>query len=136
MVSPTHILHTSNNSFHLTQHLTCKHYGIYVATCCICKEQYVGQTKNRFSIRWNNHRSAWNSQKTFNVNEDGTAALFQHYQQQHQVNLTKGLKICQCFTVIFVEQPDYDRLDRAEDKWVNKIGATINIKRIILPKIK
>ena len=41
MVSPTHILQTPNNSFHLTQHLTCRHCGIYVATCCICKEQYV-----------------------------------------------------------------------------------------------
>ena len=52
------------------------------------------------------------------------------------VSLTKALKTCHCFTVIFVEQPDYDKLNRAEDNWVNKIGATINIKRIILPKIK
>ena len=51
MVSPTHILRTPNNSFHLTQHLTCRHYGIYVAICCICKEQYVGQTKNRLDLK-------------------------------------------------------------------------------------
>ena len=36
MVFPTHTLRTPNNSFHLTRHLTCRHYGIYVATCCIC----------------------------------------------------------------------------------------------------
>ena len=51
IIRSTRRLHTPNNSFHMTQHLTCRHYGIYVATCCICKEQYLGQTKNRFSIR-------------------------------------------------------------------------------------
>jgi len=40
--------------------LTYANHGIYVATCFICHEQYVGQTKNKFSTRWTSHRSNWN----------------------------------------------------------------------------
>jgi len=29
----------------LNQKLTCANHGIYVATCVICHEQYIGQTK-------------------------------------------------------------------------------------------
>jgi len=40
------------NTFPLNQNLTCANFGIYAATCVICHEQYVGQTKNKFSKRW------------------------------------------------------------------------------------
>ena len=43
----------------LWQNLNCKNYGIYVAQCEICQKQYVGQTKNTFSTRWNTHRAVW-----------------------------------------------------------------------------
>ena len=47
--------------FHLKQRLDCTNFGIYVARCRICAEFYVGQTKNRFSVRWPGHRTSWRS---------------------------------------------------------------------------
>ena len=35
-------------------------YGIYVATCVICHQQYVSQTVNKFSTGWSSHPSNWN----------------------------------------------------------------------------
>ena len=51
------ISHSNSKKFDLKQHFTCKNYCIYVAECKFCKMQYVEQTKNKFSTRWNNHRS-------------------------------------------------------------------------------
>ena len=64
--------HSNSKKFNLKQHLTCKSYGIYVAECKFCKMQYVGQTKNKFSTRWNNHRSFWNK---FNVKDNNDRAV-------------------------------------------------------------
>ena len=47
--------------FHLKQRLDCTNFGIYAARCRICAEFYVGQTKNRFSVRWSGHRTSWRS---------------------------------------------------------------------------
>ena len=44
-----------------------------VAECKFCKMQYVGQTKNKFSTRWNNHRSFWNK---ININDNNNRAAF------------------------------------------------------------
>ena len=52
-------LHSNGKLFPLRQVLTCDNHGIYVATCKLCGEQYVGQTSNKFSKRWNSHRSSW-----------------------------------------------------------------------------
>jgi len=49
-----------NKTFPLNQKLTCANYGIYVAACAICHEQYVGQTANKFSTRWSAHRGTRN----------------------------------------------------------------------------
>ena len=62
MVSNVSQLLTTNKTFKLNQTLTCADFGIYVATCVICHEQYVGQTSNKFSKRWSAHRSNWNKQ--------------------------------------------------------------------------
>jgi len=43
---------TKNKTFPLKQNLTCANYSIYVATCVICHWQYVGQTSNKFFMRW------------------------------------------------------------------------------------
>jgi len=45
-----------NKTFPLNQKLTCANHGIYVATCVICHNQYVGQTKNKFPR--DGHRTA------------------------------------------------------------------------------
>ena len=49
-----------NKTFPLNQNLTSASYGIYVATCVICHEQYVGQNTNKISTRWSSHRNNWN----------------------------------------------------------------------------
>jgi len=53
---------TKNKTFPLNENLTCAYYGIYVATCAICHEQYFGQTNKNFSKRWSGRRSSWNKQ--------------------------------------------------------------------------
>ena len=47
---------SKTKTFRPNQNLTCANYGIYAATCVICNEQYVGQTKNKF--RSDGHRTA------------------------------------------------------------------------------
>ena len=50
MVPNASQLLTKTKTFKLNQSLTCSaDFGIYVATCVICHEQYVGQTSNKFS---------------------------------------------------------------------------------------
>ena len=71
IVSITSISHSNSKKFNLKQHLTCKNYGNYVSECKFCKMQYVGQTKNKFSTRWNNHHSFWNN---CNVKDDNDRA--------------------------------------------------------------
>ena len=62
MVPNVSQLLTKTKTFKLNQSLTCADFGIYVATCVICHEQYVGQTSNKFSKRLLAHRSNWNKQ--------------------------------------------------------------------------
>ena len=51
MVPNASQLLTKTKTFKLNQSLTCADFGIYVTTCVICHEQYVGQTSNKFSKR-------------------------------------------------------------------------------------
>ena len=62
MVPNVSQLLTKTKTLKLNLSLTCADCGIYVATCVICHEQYVGQTSNKFSKRWSAHRSNWNKQ--------------------------------------------------------------------------
>ena len=112
--------------------LTCTNYSIYVVTCKLCREQYVGQTSNKFSKRWNSHRSSWNAVNLSNDQEQ--VSLLHHVVHEHKIEKTP--KISECFIVMFLEQPSYDYLDICEDKRLNKISASINKHRIILPHIK
>ena len=75
--------------------------------------QYVGQTKNKFSTRWNNHRSLRNK---FNFKDDNDrCALLKHFYKFHFDVLNAKPDITECFMVIFsgyyLEQPDKTLLD-------------------------
>ena len=125
------ILLASGKQFHLRSSLTCKDWGIYVAICQICEGVYVGQTSTSFSKRWNSHRATWR-RSCKGVGDQ--AALRVHYDTQHQADKDKELP--QAFRVIFVDQPDQVRnLDLCESLWVNRLQASININRTLLPKI-
>ena len=70
-------------TFKLNQSLTCADFGIYVATCVICHEQYVGHTSNKFSKRWSAHRSNWNKQDCKTDSDKDQMALSRHYSENH-----------------------------------------------------
>ena len=128
----------SNNkgkTFKLRQNLNCTNYGIYAAQCRICSEFYVGQSKNRFSIRCNSHRSSWNSNLLDHKSDK--AALYTHFHTHHHQHLKSNCQLWDAFQVIFLQQPvDIHNLDIHESKWINKLGASINIAKTILPLIK
>ena len=88
MVSKVTALHSKGKLFPLRQMLTCANYGIYVATCQLCGEQYVGQTSNKFSKCWNSQRSSWNA---VNLSDDQEQVpLLQHVVHEHKIE--KSLK--------------------------------------------
>ena len=81
MVPNVSQLLTTTKTFKLNQSLTCADFGIYVATCVMCHEQYVVQTSNKISKRWSAHRGNWNKQ---DCKTDGS----NHY------NPTRGVTQC------------------------------------------
>ena len=70
----------SGKTYTLRKSLTCADAEIYVATCRICGEHYVGQTITSFSTRWNTHRKLWNEGAT---NDGDRTALLTHYNTVH-----------------------------------------------------
>ena len=110
----------------------------YLSHCLALKGKIVSfkadanlRTSNKFSKRWNSHRSSWNTVNLSNDQEQ--VPLLHHVVHEHKIE--KKPKISECFIVTFVEQPSYDYLNICEDKWLNKISASIMKHRIILPRI-
>ena len=145
MVLETKKIKTKNGTkIRLKQRLNCRSYGVYAAKCNYCEDYYVGQTVNKFSVRWNGHRRVWNELSKQNEgqhhDEDaGTQkdeqALYIHYRKNHP-NVLRGLRLDQAYQVIFVESPPKHDLDVTESFWINKLQADINIAKTILPKIR
>ena len=120
-------------SIHLFQNLNCFNFGIYAAQCTICNQLYIGQTKNKFSVRWAAHRSFWNN-KFSECNNTDQAALLKHYHNYHYSTHANKPKISDCYNVIFLEEPqNINRLDICESRWIHKLKAEININQTILP---
>ena len=118
-----------NKTFPLNQKLTLTNHGIYVATCVICHEQYVGQTKNKFSMRWSSHRRNWNRPNCeFDENNKDKAALLRHFSESHG-DVSKP-PIHEAYTVTFVEESNSPSLDFCEDKWHDRLHAQINIQNM------
>ena len=137
MVEPTSFITTNTGKvFKLKQSLTCKNYGIYAAQCNICKEIYVGQTKNRFSTRWTTHRCIWKNY-TNPQNLEEKAALLSHYTDKHSIILHNKPNIESCFKVIFLHEPkNIKLLDFYESKWMQKLNSKINLNNSILPNFR
>jgi len=131
MVPNVSQLLTKTETFKLNQSLTCADFGIYVATCVICHEQYVGQTSNKFSKRWSAHRSNWNKQDCKTDSDKDQMALSRHYSENHGIINKPPLH--EAYTVTFVEQPSCYSLDICENKWYHLLDAQINM---ILPHVK
>ena len=136
MVDETTSIHAPSGAIALQERLTCRDFGIYVANCRLCKEQYVGQTMNTFSIRWNQHRMQWNKRVTRNSNKhNDNVALRKHFEKFHREFILQNPDISECYSVIFVAKPEPHRLNFYEAKWHRTLNATINIQKMILPRI-
>ena len=86
-------------------------------------------TITSFSQKWCFYRHIWQSTITDEVND--RAALKLHYARKHKTS-KKDLK--EAFSIIFVDaNNNYSDLDVLESKWINKLEATININKTILP---
>ena len=145
MVKECSIIKCNKETIKLKKKLNCRNYGIYAAECRLCPNYYVGQTKNKFSKRWTTHRSTWNKlinnnewRKNNNKNKEITdeKALFHHFREHHRVKLGKDLKLSDAYQLIFLEEPDYNKLDIQESYWIDKLNAKINIAKTILPRYK
>jgi len=134
MVPNVSQLLTKTKTFKLNQSLTCADFVIYVATCVICHEQYVGQTSNKFSKRWSAHNNNWNKQHCKTDSDKDQMALSRHYSENHGTINKPPLH--EAYTVTFVEQPSCHSLDISENKWYHLIDAQINIQNMILPHVK
>ena len=95
---------------------------------------YVGQTSNKFSIRWSAHRSNWNEQDCKTDSDKDQMASSRHYSENHGTINKPPLH--EAYTVTFVEQPSCHSLDICENKWYHLIDAQINIQNMILPHVK
>ena len=95
MVPFTHkIVSSSDRTFSLKQNLTCADYGVIVATCRLCSEQYVGQTVYKFLKRWTNHCSQWKG-NTQQKNDNAAFSLHfaNFYHDQINPQLSERYKI-------------------------------------------
>jgi len=136
MVPNVSQLLTKTKTFKLSQSLTCADFGIYVATCVVCHEQYVGQTSNKFSKRWSAHRSYWNKGDCKTDSNKDQMALSRHYSGNHGTINKPHLHLHEAYTVTFVEQPSCHSLDIWKNKWYHIIDAQIKIMNMILPHVK
>ena len=141
----TEITTKTNRKIKLKQDLNCKNYGIYAAQFIICLEIYVGQTINPFHERWNGHRKDWENeikngdfeQTLENFDEKRKKSLIIHYAKFHLDKLKDNkIKLPDAYKVVFVEESNKTKLDIAENFWISKLKAKINIARTILPFYK
>ena len=91
-------------SIHLFQNLNCSNFGIYAAQCTICNQLYIGQIKNKFSVRWFSE-----------CNNTDQAALLKHYHNYHYSTHANKPKISDCYNVIFLEEPQ--NINRFRHLW-------------------
>ena len=134
MVIPSSFITIENDKrFFFAQRLTCANYGTYAAQCKLCHQIYLGQTKNKFSIIWTNHCTFWKSKKTQNYTDK--AALLLHFHNYHKNLISSHAHISECYHVKCFHKPsNYPILDISQSKWINKLKATMNINRILLPQ--
>ena len=138
VLEKTTITDRRGKDIQLQKNLNCSSYGVYAAECRLCQRLYVGQTINKFSIRWNSHRNSWKNlclgkEKLKEDSDNG--ALFKHYKRHHQDADLKTLQLADAYGVMFIEQPTKRNLDIRESYWIAKLNASINIAKTILPKI-
>ena len=128
----SYIKTNENRIVNIKPKLNCKNYGIYSAQCIICKEIYVGQTKNSFNLRWNAHRNNWKKfqRNSKLVGKGDESALFKHYFENHH-NEIENIRLDNAYKIMFLEQPEFKNLDYKESLWIKSLNAKINLNKTI-----
>ena len=108
----------------------------YLCSCVTCHEQYVRQTKNKFSPRWSSHRSNWNRPDCeIDENNKDKVALSRHFSEFHS-NADKP-PIHEAYkSLLLLKNTNSLSLDSCEDKWYHKLNAQINMQNLILPRVR
>ena len=52
----------------------------------MCKNIYVGQTKNAFSTRWSSHQRIWNNNTVEKHNDRASRLIHYHTEHKHVIN--------------------------------------------------
>jgi len=69
---------SKNKSFRINRIFRCANFGIYVATCVTCHEEYVGQTSINF--HWDGHLNAVANWKQLdNAGDKDETSSLRHY---------------------------------------------------------
>ena len=126
----SYIKTNENRIVNIKPKLNCKNYGIYSAQCTICKEIYVGQTKNSFNLRWNAQRNNWKKFQTNSklVGKGDESALFKHYFENHH-GIIENMGLDSAYKIMFLEQPEFKNLDYKESLWIKSLNAKINLNK-------
>ena len=69
-------------------------------------------------------------------NIDDKAALLHHYHISHRLTLQTKPDIADCFFVTFIDQPPKHLSSIYKNIWLDKLNATINTNKMLLPSIK
>ena len=101
----------TKRSYSINRKYTCNSsWCIYLATCQLCKVDYVGQTWNRKGIRGRHlgHRSEC---------KNGSTGLGKHYKDHHGGS-TESLQL---IVIDNVAPGDHKALDEKEAKWIHQL---------------
>ena len=64
---------------------------IYILTCKVCLKQYVGQTVDKFRLRWNNYKS--NNRKHQHLERCIREHLFEHFNKEGHHRFLENVSI-------------------------------------------
>ena len=107
---------------------------IYLMTCNICEKQYVGKSKPKFRIRYNNYKSKF--RKYYFAKKEGTlkdldepipqAHLFEHFANHIGDDFIdeNGQEDFSFWSFQLIDKsPDEEKLEERENFWIYKLGT-------------
>ena len=90
---------------------------VYLLTCNVCHLQYVGQTTDRFRMRWNNYKCC--NRKALNGELVPQIDFHRHYFQNGHRNLPNDCSI------ILIDKTDPKKPCERETFWIHKLKTMV-----------
>ena len=90
---------------------------VYLLTCNVCHLQYVGQTTDRFRMRWNNYKCC--NRKALNGELVPQIDFHRHYFQSGHKNLPNDCSI------ILIDKTDPKKPCERETFWIHKLKTMV-----------